>query len=194
MTTAAQIRESARAQARARLREAVLDAAYAATVADGWAHVRIGAIAAEVGVSRQTLHNEFGTKDDLGQALVLREADEFLAGVTQVLQRSGDLGAATTEALQRLSRHPLLQPIIATPADETLLPLLTSRGRPLLQRATAVLADAVMEQRPGADDGAVRQLSEVMVRLVISYAVMPGEPPEVLGPRLAALFEAGLAH
>ena len=38
-------------------------------------------VAAAAGVSRQTLYNEFGSKEGLARALVRREADGYLAGV-----------------------------------------------------------------------------------------------------------------
>jgi len=82
MTTA----EGIRAQARQRLRDAMLDAARELALgAGGWAGVRMGAVAHAVGVSRQRLHAEFGTKDALGQVLVLRETERFLTGVVGTL-------------------------------------------------------------------------------------------------------------
>jgi AcrR family transcriptional regulator len=42
-------------------------------------------VAAVAGVSRQTLYNEFGSKDGLARALVRREADAYLAGVERAL-------------------------------------------------------------------------------------------------------------
>ena len=46
-------------------------------------------VAAAAGVSRQTLYNEFGSKDGLARALVRREADGYLAGVERALPRRG---------------------------------------------------------------------------------------------------------
>jgi AcrR family transcriptional regulator len=90
-TTAAEIRSAARQQ----LRDALLDAVHSLVVTVGWRRVRMGAVAAAVGVSRQTLHTEFGTKEALGQALVARETDRFLLGVTGALERHpGALGPA----------------------------------------------------------------------------------------------------
>jgi AcrR family transcriptional regulator len=66
------LRAETRAYGRARLRELALDAARDVVLDRGWAAVRMGAIAKEIGISRQTLHGEFGTKDDLGNALVMR--------------------------------------------------------------------------------------------------------------------------
>ena len=64
MATVAELRERARDEARRRTRDLVLDAARATTLESGWRAVRMGALATEVGLSRQALHAEFGTKAD----------------------------------------------------------------------------------------------------------------------------------
>lgn len=77
-------------------RESLLDAAYAALARRPWPAVRMVDVAAMAGVSRQTLYNEFGSKEGLARALVRREADGYLAGVERTL-------AAHTEARERLA-------------------------------------------------------------------------------------------
>ncbi|MFF0185304.1 TetR/AcrR family transcriptional regulator [Streptomyces sp. NPDC005244] len=76
-------------------RESLLDAAYTALARRAWSAVRMVDVAAVAGVSRQTLYNEFGSKDGLARALVRREADAYLAGVDRAL-------AAHTDARDRL--------------------------------------------------------------------------------------------
>ncbi|MFJ9665682.1 TetR/AcrR family transcriptional regulator [Streptomyces sp. NPDC101219] len=71
-------------------RESLLDAAYAALARRPWSAVRMVDVAAAAGVSRQTLYNEFGSKDGLARALVRREADGYLAGVDRALNVHGD--------------------------------------------------------------------------------------------------------
>jgi AcrR family transcriptional regulator len=71
-------------------RESLLDAAYTALEHRPWSAVRMVDVAAEAGVSRQTLYNEFGGKDGLARALVRREADGYLAGVERVLTSAAD--------------------------------------------------------------------------------------------------------
>ncbi|MFG2348418.1 TetR/AcrR family transcriptional regulator [Streptomyces phaeochromogenes] len=66
-------------------RESLLDAAYTALGRRPWSAVRMVDVAATAGVSRQTLYNEFGSKDGLARALVRREADAYLAGVERAL-------------------------------------------------------------------------------------------------------------
>lgn len=66
-------------------RESLLDAAYTALGRRPWSAVRMVDVAAVAGVSRQTLYNEFGSKEGLARALVRREADAYLAGVERAL-------------------------------------------------------------------------------------------------------------
>ncbi|MCX4905569.1 TetR/AcrR family transcriptional regulator [Streptomyces sp. NBC_00878] len=66
-------------------RESLLDAAYTALGRRPWSAVRMVDVAAAAGVSRQTLYNEFGSKEGLARALVRREADAYLAGVERAL-------------------------------------------------------------------------------------------------------------
>lgn len=196
MPVAAEIR----ADARQRVRVAMLDAAHELTVEHGWGAVRMGAIATRVGVSRQTLHAEFGTKDALGQALVLSITDRFLLGVAAALEARADrLGdavrAAVTYTLERTAEDPLLQTVLTSTrgtGDETLLPLLTSRGEPLLHRASGVLSGWVGERFPALDRALVAEVVDSVVRLVVSHAVLLLDPPAVVGERLGRLAERAL--
>ncbi|MFE1914272.1 TetR/AcrR family transcriptional regulator [Streptomyces anandii] len=71
-------------------RESLLDAAYTALARRPWSAVRMVDVAAAAGVSRQTLYNEFGSKEGLARALVRREADGYLAGVERALALPAD--------------------------------------------------------------------------------------------------------
>lgn len=200
MTTAAAIRADQRADTRRRMREAMLSAAHDLAVARGWGAVRMGEVAQHVGVSRQTLYAEFGSKEALGQALVLRETDLFLLGVGEALERRrGDLPGAIRDAvgytLEVARENPLLQTVLTGSAtgDETLLPLLTSRSEPLLARSSDVLCAWIGEQYPELDVDLVDTTVDAVVRLVISHLVMPaaGGTDEV-ADQLARLMARGL--
>lgn len=199
VTTAADIRADLRADTRRRMREAMLSATHELAVTAGWGAVRMGAVAERVGVSRQTLYAEFGSKDALGQALVLRETDLFLLGVAAILeQHRDDLAGAIREAVAytlEISReNPLLQTVLTGSAagDATLLPLLTSRSAPLLTRSSEVLCAWVGEQHPELDEGLVATMVDAVVRLVVSHVVMPSAEPEVVAGQLSQLTTRGL--
>lgn len=70
-------------------RETLLSAARSALVEQPWSGVRMVDVAATAGLSRQTLYNEFGSKDGLARALVRSEADAYLRAVDRMLTRTG---------------------------------------------------------------------------------------------------------
>ncbi|MCN9240017.1 TetR family transcriptional regulator [Streptomyces sp. RY43-2] len=77
-------------------RESLLNAACTELARRPWSAVRMVDVAAVAAVSRQTLYNEFGSKEGLARALVRREADGYLAGVERAL-------ATPREARERLA-------------------------------------------------------------------------------------------
>ncbi|MGV1089477.1 MAG: TetR family transcriptional regulator [Mycobacterium sp.] len=192
--TVVDLRAETRAFGRARLRELALDAARDVVLDKGWAAVRMSAIASAVGISRQSLHSEFGTKDELGGALVMRETGEFLDELHGVLaEHPDDLAGGVFDAAQFILSvtrdNPLLQTILTqTPAnggDVTLLPLLTTRGEPLIGRAVEVIGAWVGEQWPAANPADVALMLESVVRLGISYILTPTKEPAAIARDLA---------
>ena len=188
------LRAETRAYGRARLREVALDATRQVVLDRGWGAVRMGSIANQIGISRQSLHAEFGTKDDLGNALVMRETEEFFEGITaRLAEHPGDLAGGVRSAarymLSTVRDNPLLQTILTrAPAkgdDVSLLPLLTVRGEPLLGRAFSVIGDWVAGQWPDADPDDVRLMVETVVRLGISHILTPTKTPEDAAADLA---------
>lgn len=189
------LRAETRAFGRARLRDMALDAAREVVLDRGWSAVRMGSIATAVGISRQSLHAEFGTKDDLGDALVMREVSIFFDGMLERLeQHPGDLAGAVRDAaayiLDALGDNPLLQTILTrAPAlgDFSLLPLLTTRGEPLIGRAAEMFGDWVNAQWPETDADDTRLMVESVVRLALSHILTPTLSPSEVADRLALL-------
>ena len=179
--TAVDLRAETRAYGRSRLRELALDAARQVVLDRGWSAVRMGAIATAIGVSRASVHAEFGTKDDLGQDLVMRETAVFFDEMRDRLNRHpGDLPnavqAAVAYILEATGGNPLLQTILTrapVDGDTSLLPLLTTRGEPLMTQAVQMVQDWVSEQWPGLPDGDVRLMAESVARIGFSHIVTP---------------------
>lgn len=175
------LRAETRAYGRSRLRELALDAAREVVLDRGWSAVRMGAIATAIGVSRASVHAEFGTKDDLGQALVMRETAIFFDEMRERMDRHpGDLPnavqAAVAYILEATGGNPLLQTILTqTPVagDASLLPLLTTRGEPLMTQAVRMVQDWVSEQWPGLPSSDVRLTAESVARIGFSHIVTP---------------------
>ncbi|UQI47994.1 TetR/AcrR family transcriptional regulator [Streptomyces sp. HU2014] len=96
-------------------RELLLDAAFAALGSRPWSGVRMVDVAAAAGVSRQTLYNEFGSKDGLARALVRRETEAFLAGVVRALAGPGpgaDAGARCAAGAVWILRTARVNPLV----------------------------------------------------------------------------------
>ncbi|MCH9720513.1 MAG: TetR/AcrR family transcriptional regulator [Actinomycetia bacterium] len=194
--TVADLKAETRAFGRARLRELALDAARDVVLDRGWAAVRMGAIATTVGVSRQSLHGEFGTKDELGGALVMRETEEFFAEMqNQLADHPGDVAGGVFAAAQYMLTaardNPLLQTILTqTPAnggDVSLLPLLTTQGEPLIESAVEIFIGWVADQQPSAGPDDVRLMVESVVRLGLSNILTPTRAPGDVASDLALL-------
>jgi AcrR family transcriptional regulator len=99
-------------------RDALLDAAYDVIVAGNWQRARMVDVAAAAGVSRQTLYNEFGSKDAVAQALAERESQRFIEGTNRFIDevhpdRPVDAIAAATEwTIREASDNPLLKAVL----------------------------------------------------------------------------------
>jgi AcrR family transcriptional regulator len=125
------------------------------TVDHGRDWVRLSEVAALTGVSRPTLYKEFGDKQGLGQALVLRETERFLVGVAAQLERhpqdlTAGIRAAVSFTLIEAEASPLLRAVLTSArGDDTLLPALTTRSAPVLEAATTMLGAWLGEQLPG---------------------------------------------
>lgn len=175
-------------------RESLLDAAYTALARRAWSAVRMVDVAAVAGVSRQTLYNEFGSKDGLARALVRREADAYLAGVDRALATHTDArdrlvaavewtaSAARNNALVRAMLtgcwgERLPAPGLAAVPSASVVPAQRRADGPLpspadfvtLVRDRAVATLGVSR----AEAAEVTRSCELVVRLGLSYVVAP---------------------
>ena len=132
------------------MRERVIDAAVVLTSDVGWSAVTMARLADEVGVSRQTVYNEIGSKPRLAEAMILRELDRFLEVVTVAFDEHptdlvAAIGAASEQVLVNAQDNRLLHAVVSAThgADTELLPLLTTHAESLLAAAKTVVAARV---------------------------------------------------
>jgi AcrR family transcriptional regulator len=176
-----------------RTRTALLDAAYDAAVAGDWARIRMQDVARAAGVSRQTLYNEFGSKDALAEALAMREIGQFIDGTERALDAAHPddpiqaVAAAALNTFQQAADNPLLK---AALVDDTsgLLAFLTTRGQPAMSAARASFETYYSTHWPELSRDAITVAAETITRLTVSYLVLPAEEPaEAIAQRLADL-------
>ena len=190
------VQENFRTTVRSLMRERLLDAAGELTADRGWAQVRMSDVAARVGVSRQTVYNEFGSKQGLAEALLTSVVNRFLAGVAEQIKQNRDdfpaaIAAAVEFSLNRAAEEPLLKAFLTASRDggDEVLPFLTTESEPLLRGACAVVLRAVEECWPDLPiSGAQRAFAvETVVRLVVSHLVMPLHSPDEIARNIAWL-------
>jgi AcrR family transcriptional regulator len=169
------------------IRDALLDAAYDVAVTTGWQRARMADVAAAAGVSRQTLYDQFGGRDGLAQALALRETARFLDGVERAMDATSDIvtavAAAARFALTAARDNPLIRSILTE--DGGLLPYMTTRAEPLLAAAKARVIAYFKQHWPEVDAAHADEVSELVVRLALSYIVLPGPAPAHAARRIA---------
>ncbi len=179
--------------------ERVLDATATITAEHGWGAVTMGKVASLAGVSRQTVYNEYGAKPALGQAMVLRELERFLAVVAHELDTGDELvpaiRAAAEQTLLMARDNPLLHTVLTSAhslssggsqADNELLPFLTTDAEPLISAAKSVIIERLGRFPDlGFDGEQLDAATDAIVRLVLSHVMQPGGDPARTADHLA---------
>ena len=165
------------------LRDRLVASAVELTLDRGWAQVTMARLAAEVGVSRQTVYNEIGTKPALAEAMILRELAQFLHNVDDAFLRHPDdliaaIRAAVVGVLEFAEDNPLLHAIVSAThgADTELLPLLTTHAGALMSTARMVIADHLLSYEIELDESQRAVVIDAIVRIVLSHVMQPSGP------------------
>ncbi|WP_182377987.1 TetR family transcriptional regulator [Nocardioides sp. WS12] len=163
------------------LRTSILDAAWERASDASWVHVRIADIAEDVGVSRQTVYNEFGTKDQLSMALFEREIERHMVGIEDLVARADRLDAALRSILNWLlseaDHHRLLKRMVtdSRAGGDVLVPVLTVRADRIIKPVRARLVEIVRGRWPDLRVDEATIASDLLVRFVLSQIVCPSD-------------------
>jgi AcrR family transcriptional regulator len=165
----------------------------------GWPEVTMAAVARAAGVSRQTLYKRFGSRGELAQAYVLREAARLVARVesavtTNVEDPHRALSAAFDVFLSAAADNPLVRAITTDPGADELLELVTTRGGPVVAAATDRLSAVMQTSWPELAATDADLMSEVVVRLAISTAALPDGRAGLTGASLAQVLGPFVDH
>ena len=178
--------------ARELLRQTVFDAARDLLGGKPWSEITMADIATGAGVSRQTLYNEFGNRNEFGFAFVIHEAERFMDDVEKaVLEHVDEPRAAVRAALNHFlstaGEDPLIHILLSDDGTGGMLPFVTTQGLPIVQWASGRLVSVIEEGWPQAPEADVKALAESLVRLAISYVTTPGEKPDEAAGTVAEL-------
>lgn len=178
------------------LRDRLCEAATVLLAREGWGKVTMARLADEVGVSRQTVYNEIGTKADLAEAVVMLQLQRFLDEVTRAFDdHPDDLVAAIRDSAARVLAYaqdnPLLHAVVSAThgADTELLPLLTTHSEDLLAGAKAAVAERVAGYPVALDDAQRDACIDMVVRLVLSHVMQPSGDPAATADDIAFIAE-----
>ncbi|NJP42396.1 TetR/AcrR family transcriptional regulator [Actinacidiphila epipremni] len=178
------------------VRDALMDAAFAALGSRPWEAVRMTDVAAAAGVSRQTLYNEFSSKDGLAKALARREAEAFLSGLegalTAACRAGADAGdcfaAAAGWTLRSARRSPLVHAALTRSGPGAPAP-----GAGLVAAVHARTVAALVRGHPGLHPEDVGWACEAALRLTLSYVIAPAADDRESCARVARLVRSLLA-
>jgi AcrR family transcriptional regulator len=183
--------------------ERILAAAELCLARLGLARLSMTDVAHQAGVSRGAVYLHFADRGALLDAVLVRAAHRFVQSSAQSVRRRRTLAGQVAEAAVFIRQHQGDQLMtLRLPADEeTLLAaLLSSRMEGLVGEwiefwlPYLVQAEQRGEVRPGIDR---RQAAEWIVRLMLSFAVMPSvsfdaDRPEEVRAFVAAFIVDGL--
>ncbi len=183
------------------LRDQIVAAAVDVTADGGWSAVTMARLAEQVGVSRQTVYNEVGTKPELAEAMVMRELARFLGGVEEAFDAAPDdlvaaVRGAASNVLTLARTNRLLQAIVSAQhgGGDELLPLLTTRSDGLVDTAKLVIARRLESYEVPLDERHLAAGIDMVVRLVLSHVMHPTGTPAETADDIAWIAGRTLAH
>ncbi|MFC8796141.1 TetR family transcriptional regulator [Promicromonospora sp. NPDC057138] len=166
-------------------RSRIIAAAARLTSSDGWSKVTMSRLAAEAGVSRQTVYNAVGSREDLAEAMVLTESAKFMFKIVEGFDsHPDDLMAAIHAALENTlvfaEGNALLRAVVSAThgADTELLPLLTTHSESLLGTVKVVVQNRVDSYEIGLEPERIATVIDLVVRSALSHVMQPSATPQ----------------
>ncbi|HET6167952.1 MAG TPA: TetR family transcriptional regulator [Marmoricola sp.] len=173
-------------------RERLVSQAAELTRSGGWQAITMAKLADKVGVSRQTVYNEIGSKRQLAEAMIMHELEVFLQAVDAAFQDNPDdlteaIRQAATRVLEMARTNPLLHAVLSAShgAESTLLPLLTTQVEPLLDAAHGLVRRHLDTYDHGLDEDRIDPLVDMVIRLVLSHVTAPSTSPQETADNIA---------
>ena len=177
---------------RALLRDTVLDAMREELLAKDWSAITLSDVARTAGVSRQTIYNEFGSRQGLAQAYAMRLADRLVGAVSAAIETNiGDVNAAFLQGFRAFfsesAADPLVISLLSGEAKPDLLQLITTDSGPIITHCSARLTESFIRSWVGTTEEDAGVLARAIVRLAMSYVSMPPEADHDVAADLARL-------
>lgn len=159
------------------LRNNIIDAAIVCIDEKGVDKTRIGDIANELGVARQTIYNYFKSKNELFDAMFSREAVSLADQIALHIEQYDDLADKFTQAfmfaVQEIPKHTVLSHVIVT-GNQFLSEMGISRAT--MQAFGELSLQTVFAQHPFLKAQS-EEISELLSRNIVSVLSLPDQNP-----------------
>lgn len=174
------------------LRDLVLDAMRDLLLTRDWSSVTLADVAKSAGISRQTIYNEFGSRQGLAQGYALRLADRLVDAVGDAIHDNvGQIHEAFLQGFgvffTESAADPLVISLLTGAAKPDLLQIITTDSGPIITRASEKLSDAFMTSWVNTSEEDAGVLARAIARLAMSYVAMPPEADHDVAADLARL-------
>jgi AcrR family transcriptional regulator len=177
---------------RALLRESILDGMREMLLAKDWSSITLSDVARSAGISRQTIYNEFGSRQGLAESYALRLADRLVGAVAQAIEDNvGDMHAAFLQGFRTFftesASDPLVISLLTGVAKPDLLQIITIGSAPIISHCSQRLTAAFINSWVQTTEEDAGVLARAIVRLAMSYVSMPPEADHDVAADLARL-------
>ena len=174
------------------LRDSILDGMRELLQRRDWSSITLSDVAKAAGISRQTIYNEFGSRQGLAQGYAMRLADRLVDAVANAIEGNvGDIYAAFLEGFRDFfsesAADPLVISLLTGATKPDLLQLITTDSGPIITHCSSRLTESFMHSWVRASDEDAGVLARAIVRLAMSYVSMPPEADHDVARDLARL-------
>jgi len=174
------------------LRDSILDGMREMLLSRDWSSITLSDVAKAAGISRQTIYNEFGSRQGLAQGYALRLADRLVDQIEDaIVGNVGDVYAAFLQGFRDFfaesAADPLVISLLTGTTKPDLLQLITTDSGPIITRASQRLTETFMHSWVRASEEDAGVLARAIVRLAMSYVSMPPEANHDVARDLARL-------
>jgi AcrR family transcriptional regulator len=154
----------------------ILDAALAEYLAHGFRRTSVDDVARRAGIGRATIYRRFAARDEIVQAVLVRETRRFFAEIAEATKQLPSLADRLVEGfvvgLRNARDHSLLQQILTSEADVS-IPFLTTRGGPAMAVMREFLLRQYLDCVETNSDTKPAEVAEILVRLCFSLVLTP---------------------
>ncbi|KUI19190.1 TetR family transcriptional regulator [Mycobacterium sp. GA-1285] len=162
------------------LRDSILDGMRELLLSRDWSAITLADVAKAAGISRQTIYNEFGSRQGLAQAYAMRLADRLVDQIDDAIEGNvGDVFAAFSQGFRDFftesAADPLVISLLTGEAKPDLLQLITTDSGPIITHCSRRLTQTFVDSWVKASEEDAGVLARAIVRLAMSYVSMPPE-------------------